>query len=148
MKEEIFYSEDGKTLEQLAQRGGRCHIPGSVQGQVGQDSEQCGPVEDACAHCKGIGLDYLQKPCQCKLACDSMSLWIFYSMILCFCDSVILYYSECQKDEGKVHAINRLLQLVHILRIQYFLRNTGPVPNFQTSYFHKQILIILFSRIF
>ncbi|KAK4831465.1 LOW QUALITY PROTEIN: hypothetical protein QYF61_017713 [Mycteria americana] len=30
-KEEIFYDEGGETLEQIAQRGGRCPIPGNIQ---------------------------------------------------------------------------------------------------------------------
>ena len=29
-KEEIFYNEGGETLEQIAQRGGRCPIPGNI----------------------------------------------------------------------------------------------------------------------
>jgi len=44
-------------LAQIAQRGGRCPIPGNIQGQVGQGSEQPGLVEDVPAHCRGVGLD-------------------------------------------------------------------------------------------
>ena len=29
-KDEIFYDEGGETLEQVAQRGGSCPIPGSI----------------------------------------------------------------------------------------------------------------------
>ena len=36
MRKKFFYHESGETLEQVAQRGGRCPITGSVQGQVGQ----------------------------------------------------------------------------------------------------------------
>ena len=43
-KEDIFYNEGGKTLEEVAQRGGRCPIPGNIQGQVGRGSEQPDPV--------------------------------------------------------------------------------------------------------
>ncbi|KAK4819178.1 hypothetical protein QYF61_025993 [Mycteria americana] len=32
-----FYDEGGETLEQVAQRGGRCPIPGTIQGQVTSD---------------------------------------------------------------------------------------------------------------
>jgi len=39
-REEIFYSEGGESLAQIAQRGGRCPIPGKIQDQVGQGSEQ------------------------------------------------------------------------------------------------------------
>jgi len=35
-----LYIEDGETLAQVAQRGGRCPVPGNVQGQVGRGSEQ------------------------------------------------------------------------------------------------------------
>lgn len=36
----------GKTLAQLAQSGGGCPILGNIAGQVGQDCEQAGQVED------------------------------------------------------------------------------------------------------
>jgi len=40
-------------------RGGRCPIPGKVQGQIGQGSELPDLVEDVPAHCRGVGLDGL-----------------------------------------------------------------------------------------
>ncbi|KAK4824114.1 hypothetical protein QYF61_010737 [Mycteria americana] len=40
--------------EQVTQRGGRCLIPGSIQGQVGRGSEQPDLVEDVPAHCSGV----------------------------------------------------------------------------------------------
>jgi len=49
----LFYSEGSVTLAQVAQRGGRCPIPGNIQGQAGQGSEQPDPVEDVPAHCGG-----------------------------------------------------------------------------------------------
>jgi len=55
-KEEIFDNEDGETLEQVAQRGGRCPIAGNTQGQIGHSSEQPDLVKDVPAHCRG-GLD-------------------------------------------------------------------------------------------
>ncbi|KAK4825521.1 hypothetical protein QYF61_000034 [Mycteria americana] len=48
--------EGGETLAQVAQRGGRCPIPGNIQGQVGRGSEQPDLVEDVPAHRKGVGL--------------------------------------------------------------------------------------------
>jgi len=57
--EYIFYNQGCETLAQVAQRGGRCPIPGNIQGQVGQGSEQPGLVEDVPAHCRGFGLDDL-----------------------------------------------------------------------------------------
>ena len=38
--------ESGEVLEQAAQRGCGCPIPGGVQGQVGWGPGQCGPVPD------------------------------------------------------------------------------------------------------
>ena len=58
-KEEIFYSEGGETLTQVAQRGGRGPIPGNIQGQLGWHSKQPGLVKDVSAHCRGAGLDEL-----------------------------------------------------------------------------------------
>ena len=57
--EEIFDSEGGETLEQVAQRGGRSPIPGKIQSQVGWGSEQPDPVEDVSAYCRVVGLDDL-----------------------------------------------------------------------------------------
>lgn len=48
-------------LAQVAQRGGRCPIPGNIQGQVGQGSEQPGLVKDAPAHCRQAVDYYLVK---------------------------------------------------------------------------------------
>jgi len=58
-KEDSFYDEGGQTLERVPQRGGRCHIPGNIQGQVGRGSEQPGLVEDGSSHCRGVRLDDL-----------------------------------------------------------------------------------------
>ena len=41
---EVFYQESGEVLEQAAQRGCGCPIPGGVQGQVGWCSGQPGLV--------------------------------------------------------------------------------------------------------
>jgi len=35
IKEETLYNEGAETLDEVAQRGGRCPILGSVQGQAG-----------------------------------------------------------------------------------------------------------------
>jgi len=39
-KEKVFYNEVGEVLDQVAQRGGRCPIPGNIQSQAGLGSEQ------------------------------------------------------------------------------------------------------------
>jgi len=59
IRKTFFYSEGAKTLKRLAQRGGRCPIPGDIQGQVGWGSEQHDLVEDVPDHCRGVGLDDL-----------------------------------------------------------------------------------------
>ena len=58
-KETIFYSEGGEALEEVAQRGSGGPIPGNIRGQDGRGSEQHDLVEDAPAHCSGVGLDDL-----------------------------------------------------------------------------------------
>ena len=59
VRKNFFYNESGETLAQVPQRGGRCPIPGNIQGQVGWGSEQPGLVEGVPAHCRGVGLDDL-----------------------------------------------------------------------------------------
>jgi len=49
----MFYDEGGETLAWVAQRGGRCPIPGTIPGQVGRGSEHPALVEDVPAH--GMG---------------------------------------------------------------------------------------------
>ena len=58
-KEEIFYNEGGETLEQVAQRGGRCPIPENIQDQVGWGSKQPDLVDNVPAGCHGVELDDL-----------------------------------------------------------------------------------------
>ena len=53
-KEEALHCERGETLAQVAQRGGRCPIPGNIPGQVGRGSEQPDRVEDVPAHGRGL----------------------------------------------------------------------------------------------
>jgi len=48
-----------KKLEQIAQRSTRSPIPGNLQGQVVQGSEQLGLVEDVPAHSSVVGVDDL-----------------------------------------------------------------------------------------
>ena len=56
---EVLYYESGKELEQAAQRGCGCPVPGGVQGQVGWGPRQPGLVlnvevgDPAC--CRGVG---------------------------------------------------------------------------------------------
>jgi len=59
IRKNLFYDEGGETLERVAQRGGRCPIPGNIQGQAEWGSDQPGLVEDVPAHCREVGLDDL-----------------------------------------------------------------------------------------
>jgi len=52
-------SRSANPLEWIAQRGGRCPIPGNIQGQVGWGSEKPDLIEDVPARCRGVGLDDL-----------------------------------------------------------------------------------------
>ena len=45
-----------ETLAQVAQRGDRCPLAGSVQGQVGWGFEQPGLVEGVPTHGRGVGI--------------------------------------------------------------------------------------------
>jgi len=76
-RENFFYAEGGETLAQVAQRGGRCPIPGHIQGQVGWGSEQPDLVEDVPAHGRGVGLDGLQRslPTQTVLSFDDAMIF-------------------------------------------------------------------------
>ena len=55
----FFYNEGCEALEWIAQRGGWCPLPGGVQGQVGQGSEQPNLAEYAPAPCRRVWLDKL-----------------------------------------------------------------------------------------
>jgi len=64
----------------LAQRGSGGPIPGNIQGQVEQSSEQPDLVKDIPAHCRGVGLDDSEGPFQPKAFYDfvkvcSVSKW-------------------------------------------------------------------------
>lgn len=56
-------------LAQVAQRGGGCPLPGNIQGQVRQGSEQPGLVEDVPDFCRGVGLDGHQRSLPTQIVC-------------------------------------------------------------------------------
>jgi len=58
----------------FAQRGGRCLIPGNIQGQVGWGSDQPDLVEDVPAHSRRIGYMTFKGPFQTKLFSDYVIL--------------------------------------------------------------------------
>ena len=53
-QEEVFHTGGGDALEQVAQGGCGCPIPGSIQGQAGCDSGQPGLVVGDPAHSRGV----------------------------------------------------------------------------------------------
>lgn len=69
--QKIFFVVRVVKLAQAAQRGGRCPIPGNIQGQVEQGSERPGLVQDAPAHCR-LSAGY-QQAISCGLsACETI----------------------------------------------------------------------------
>ena len=53
-QEEILHTEGGDALEQVAQGGCGCPIPGGIQGQAGCGSGQPGLVVGDPAHSRGV----------------------------------------------------------------------------------------------
>jgi len=54
IREKKKYKEGGEALQQVAQGGGRCPMPGDSQGQARQVSEQFDRVVDVSVHCRGV----------------------------------------------------------------------------------------------
>lgn len=50
----MFYDGGGETMEQVAQRGHRCPVCGTISVQIGWSSEQPDLHEDVPAHCSGL----------------------------------------------------------------------------------------------
>ena len=48
--------KDGEALAQVAQRGGRNPVPGDIQGQAGQGTEQPHLAVGVLVHCREVGL--------------------------------------------------------------------------------------------
>jgi len=59
IRKKFFTMRVGKTLERVAQRGSGGPIPGNIQDQVGQGSEQPDLVSGVPARCRRVGLDDL-----------------------------------------------------------------------------------------
>jgi len=53
-QKEIIYCEGSETLEQLAQRGCGCPLPGGIQGQAGWGCEQRSLVGDVPSYRGGL----------------------------------------------------------------------------------------------
>ena len=59
--EEVFYSEGGEALEQVAQRRDGCPTHEDIQGQAEWVSEQPDLDVGVPVHCRGVGLSGLQR---------------------------------------------------------------------------------------
>ena len=69
------YCEGGETLEQVAQWGCECPLPGSVQGQAGWGCEQPSSLEGGVpAYSRGLEADDLQGPFESKPFYDSVQI--------------------------------------------------------------------------
>ena len=55
----FFMIRVSEALAQVAQRGGGCPIPGDIQGQAGQGSEQPDPAVGVPVQCRAVGPDGL-----------------------------------------------------------------------------------------
>ena len=64
-KEEVFYSESDEALEQVFQRCSSSPVSGDIQGWAELGSEQPGQAVDIPVHCKGVGIDDLQRALPC-----------------------------------------------------------------------------------
>jgi len=70
----VFHTEGGDALEQVAQGGCGCPIPGSIQDQAGCSSEQPGLEAGNPAGAGGLKLDDHCVPFQPRSFYDSMIL--------------------------------------------------------------------------
>lgn len=71
IRKEFIYFEGGEALEQVAQGGCGCPLPGSTEGRAGWGCEQPGLEGRVPAYSRGLGLDDLKVPFQPKPFCDS-----------------------------------------------------------------------------
>ena len=74
MRRKFFHSESGDTLEQVAQGGCGCPIPGGIQGQAGCVSGQPGLLVGDPAHSRGLERDEHCSPFQPRPFYHSMIL--------------------------------------------------------------------------
>jgi len=79
-------------LARLAQRGGRCPIPGNIQGQVGWGSEQPDVVEDVPAHCSGVGLHNVSR------SLPTQTILSFYDYLFSNTKNQTQYNTICGKS--------------------------------------------------
>ena len=70
----LFHPEGGDALEQVAQGGCGCPIPGCIQGQAGCGSGQPGLLVGDPAHSRGLKLHDHCGPFQPRPSYDSMIL--------------------------------------------------------------------------
>ena len=59
IRKKFFYNKSGEELKQIAQRGDGCPIPGDIQGQAAQGSQQPDLAAGVPLHCRRVGPDGL-----------------------------------------------------------------------------------------
>ena len=72
---EFFHTEGGDTLEQVAQGGCGCPIPGGIQGQAGCGSGQPGLLVGDPAHSRGLKFNDHCGPFQPRPFYDSIKIF-------------------------------------------------------------------------
>ena len=72
IRRKFFHTEGGNALEQVAQEGCGCPIPGGIQGQAGCGSEQPDLVVGDSAHSRGLKLNDHCGPFQPRPFYDSV----------------------------------------------------------------------------
>ena len=83
LQEEVFHSEGGDALEQVAQGGCGCPIPGGIQGQVGWGPGQPGLVVGDPAHSRGLKLDDHCGPFHPRSFYDKTLLYLLQFTVTC-----------------------------------------------------------------
>ena len=75
IRRKFFHTEGGDALEQVAQGGCGCPIPGDIQGQAGCGFGQPGLLVGDSAHSRGLELDEHCGPFQSRPFYGSMTIW-------------------------------------------------------------------------
>jgi len=82
----VFYGKGGEALEQVAQRSSESPIPGNIQGQAGQGSEQPDLAVDTPIHCREVGQVAFEGPLQVKQFSDHLLWTTEGTFCTCTCD--------------------------------------------------------------
>ena len=113
-----YYDAASEALDQVAQRCGRCPIPGSIQAQVEQVSEQSYIVEDVPAHSRGGWKQMIFEGLfQHKPFYDSMILWTIVSWWWYY------IFSHCI-DTGRLSKLQHLTLCILLFLLIWFKKKS------------------------